>query len=71
MSNYHLDTVCPKLVLFLENLTNWYIKLNRNRIKGNNGIDETFTNLNVLFNVLLKVTILFSPFVPFTTEMFY
>ena len=34
MEGYRLYTVIPKLLQFIEDLTNWYIKLNRNRLKG-------------------------------------
>lgn len=34
MGRYKLYKVVPKLVDFLENLTNWYVRLNRNRLKG-------------------------------------
>ena len=36
MEKYKLYTVVPKLLLFLENLTNWYVRLNRLRLKGEN-----------------------------------
>ena len=34
MENYRLYAVLPLLLKFLDNLTNWYVKLNRKRIKG-------------------------------------
>lgn len=34
MEKYRLYTVVPKLLHFLENLTNWYVRLNRLRFKG-------------------------------------
>ena len=37
MSAYRLYTVAPKLIGFLENLTNWYVRLNRTRLKGDLG----------------------------------
>lgn len=39
MSKYRLYTVVPKLLRFLDDLTNVYIKLNRSRIKGDEGIE--------------------------------
>ncbi len=71
MEKYHLYTVVPKLVDFLEQLTNWYVRLNRPRIKGEMGGDEWIMSLNVLFEVVLKSAILMSPFVPFITDMMY
>ena len=71
MKHYRLYTVVPKLITFLDQLTNWYVRLNRDRIKGDEGEKNWIDSLNVLFDVLLKVTILLSPFVPFITDQFY
>jgi len=72
MSAYRLYTVMPALVRFVTQLTNWYLRLNRSRLKGLEGGDsEAETGLQVLYNVLLDVTILMAPFTPFITEYFY
>lgn len=71
MQQYKLYKVVPKLLSFLEELTKWYVRLNRQRLKGDQGEKEMTIALNVLFNVVLKSTILMSPFVPFLTEMIY
>jgi isoleucyl-tRNA synthetase len=71
MANYRLYTVVPKLVEFLELLTNWYVRLNRPRLRGERGDAEAEMSLSVLLNVMLRQTILMSPFVPFVAEMFY
>jgi len=34
MSEYKLYNVVPPLITFLEYLTNWYVRLNRLRLKG-------------------------------------
>lgn len=74
MSAYRLYTVMPALVTFGTQLTNWYVRLNRERLKGNEGNNadaEAEIGLQVLYNVLLDVTILMAPFTPFITEFFY
>lgn len=71
MEAYRLYTVVPKLLKFLDALTNTYVRLNRGRLKGDNGDEDQKIALNVLFDVLLNSTILMSPFVPFITEMIY
>lgn len=71
MEAYRLYNVVPRVMEFLESLTNWYIKLNRPRIRGEKGEQEAQTSLNVLFNAVLRQTILMSPLVPFITEYFY
>jgi isoleucyl-tRNA synthetase len=71
MDHYRLYTVVAELLNFLEKLTNWYIRLNRNRIKGDYGSEEALLSLNVLFMVTLDLIILLSPFIPFLTESIY
>ena len=71
MDNYRLYTVVPRLLGFLEQLTNWYVRLNRNRLKGDLGEENTITSLNVLYEAILKVSLLMAPFTPFLTEMLY
>jgi isoleucyl-tRNA synthetase len=34
MDIYHLYSVVRHILTFLENLTNWYVRLNRGRMKG-------------------------------------
>lgn len=61
----------PPLVKFLDSLTNWYVRMNRNRIKGDVDDENMQVSINVLFDVLLKTNILMSPHVPFLTEAMY
>lgn len=71
MDSYKLYNVVPPLLNFLEQLTNWYVRLNRTRMKGDDGIDEQKRSLNILFDVLLSTTTLMSCITPFLTEQFY
>ena len=40
MAAYRLYTVVPRLVQFVTDLSNWYIRLNRARLKGSGGDDD-------------------------------
>ncbi|KAK1738563.1 isoleucine-tRNA ligase [Skeletonema marinoi] len=72
MTAYRLYTVMPALVSFVTQLTNWYVRLNRDRLKGlEGGESESEAGLQVMYDVLLDVTILMAPFTPFITEYFY
>jgi isoleucyl-tRNA synthetase len=71
MAAYRLYTVVPKLVNFIDQLTNWYIRLNRKRIRGNDGDQERLSALNTLFIVILTITKAMAPFTPFFTEYLY
>lgn len=61
----------PKLVKFIEQLTNWYLRLNRLRMKGEGEGESAHASLQVLLDVLHKVNVLMSPYVPFLTETMY
>jgi isoleucyl-tRNA synthetase len=71
MGEYKLYNVVPVLIKFLEALTNWYVRLNRSRLKGEADEGNWAVSLNVLFDVLLKVNVLLSPQVPFITELMF
>lgn len=71
MEAYHLYTVMPRLVVFIEELTNWYVRLNRLRLKGEDGEDECTFAVNTLFEVVFLITRTMSPFTPFFTEYVY
>merc|ERR1719174_2637556 len=71
MRTYRLYTVVPRLVGFLGDLTNWYVRLNRSRLKGTDGEDSALTSLAVLYDVLLKMTVIMAPFTPFFAEYLY
>ena len=76
MEAYRLYTVLPALVTYVTQLTNWYVRLNRDRLKGLEGEgveaeNEAETGLQVLYDVLLDVTVVLGPFTPFLSEFFY
>lgn len=72
MKVYHLYTVVPRLLEFIEELSNWYLRLNRDRLKGLNvSNEESFIGLNVLLQVLEVMTQIMSPFTPFFCEFIY
>jgi len=71
MDNYRLYNVVKHMLHFLEQLTNWYVRLNRSRMKGEEGPQEQLTSLNTLFDVLLNTTIMMSCITPFLSEYIY
>lgn len=57
MDDYKLYSVVRHILEFLENLTNWYVRLNRSRMKGEgNSAEDQKATLNILFDVLLNST---------------
>lgn len=71
MAAYRLYTVVPKLLELLDNTTNWYIRFNRRRLKGEFGIEDTQRALNTLFEVLFILVRCLAPFTPFLTDNIY
>lgn len=71
MDNYKLYNVVKPMLAFLEQLTNWYLRLNRSRMKGEEGEKEQFQCLNTLFDVLLNSVVLMSCITPFICEYMF
>ena len=71
MAGYRLYTVVPRLLELIDNTTNWYIRFNRKRLKGEFGVDDTLHALNTLFEVLYTLVRGLAPFTPFITDTIY
>ncbi|XP_076672841.1 isoleucyl-tRNA synthetase [Andrena cerasifolii] len=71
MQAYKLYTVVPHLVKYIDNLTNWYVRMNRKRIKGESGVTDCQQALNTLFSVLYTMVCINAPFTPFLTEFMF
>jgi len=72
MAAYRLYTVLPRLMKFIDNLTNWYVRTNRKRLKGEgNTSSDCKAALETLFSVLYTMVRVFAPFTPFLTEHMY
>lgn len=61
----------PRLLGLIDDTTNWYIRFNRKRLKGENGVDDTLHAMNTLFEVLFTLCRGLAPFTPFLTETIY
>lgn len=71
MAAYRLYTVVPRLLGLIDNTTNWYIRFNRRRLKGEFGIEDTKHALNSLFEILYTLVRALAPFIPFLTDNIY
>lgn len=71
MKAYRLYTVVPRLIEFIDELSKWYLRLNRFRIKGEFGDEDALLGLNVCYEVLKTMTVIMAPFTPFFTEYIY
>ncbi|KAJ1911265.1 isoleucine--tRNA ligase [Tieghemiomyces parasiticus] len=71
MEAYRLYTVVPRLLGMVDELTNWYVRFNRRRLKGETGVADCRMALNTLFEVLFTLCRTMAPFTPFLTETIY
>ncbi|GBP07755.1 Isoleucine--tRNA ligase, cytoplasmic [Eumeta japonica] len=71
MSAYRLYTVVPRLTKFIDHLTNWYVRMNRKRLKGENGLKDCQIAMDTLFSVLFDMVRVMAPFTPFLTDLMY
>lgn len=71
MSVYNVMNAVNALIGFIEDLTNYYIKLNRQSLKGMNNIEEWQNSLGVLYNVFKSYLTILAPFAPFLSEYLY
>lgn len=71
MHAYKLYTVVPHLIKYIDNLTNWYVRMNRKRIKGDGGVIDCQQALTTLFSVLYIMVRVNAPFTPFLTEFMF
>ena len=68
MAGYRLYTVVPRLLGLIDDTTNWYIRFNRKRLKGDLGLEDTLHALNSLFEVLYTLVRGLAPFTPFIAD---
>ena len=63
----------PRLLHLIDDLTNWYIRFNRSRLKGagGSGSEDTLCALNTLFEVLFILVRGLASFIPFLTDRIY
>jgi isoleucyl-tRNA synthetase len=71
MEAYRLYTVVPRILEMIDNVTNWYIRFNRKRLKGEFGVQDTLHALNSLFEVLFILVRALAPFTPYIAENIY
>jgi len=71
MEEYKLYNVVPSLFNFIEDLTNWYIRLNRSRYWGGGLEEDKCSAYSTLYLALKEFSIAMAPFTPFLSEYMY
>ncbi|MEN8131805.1 MAG: class I tRNA ligase family protein, partial [Pseudomonadota bacterium] len=71
MENYRLYNVVPALFDFIEDLTNWYIRLNRSRFYAEGDAPDKLNAYQTLYLTLNELSLSMAPFAPFLAETIY
>ncbi len=73
MSQYNLREIYPKITTFVQNLSNWYLKLNRSSMKAFflSECPRVYLSLNNLYWALYYFSVMTAPFAPFLTESIF
>jgi isoleucyl-tRNA synthetase len=71
MAGYRLYNVVPALFEFIEDLTNWYIRLNRGRFWVEGMTADKEAAYQTLYQTLYELTLSMAPFAPFLAEHIY
>ncbi len=71
MQKYELSEVAPILISFIDDLTNWYIRLNRSRFWSSESLSQDKSKcaaFTTLYKCLDRLALLLSPVLPFFAE---
>ena len=71
LSAYRIPEACRKLTDFVDDLSNWYIRLGRDRFWGKGMEGDKEAAFITLYTVLSTLSRLIAPFVPFMAESIY
>jgi len=71
MEGYRLYNVVPALLDFLNELTNWYVRLNRRRFWSEGSDTDKSFAYRALYEVLVGFSKLMAPFTPFLADAIY
>lgn len=71
MEDFHLYTVVPAILEYIDHLTNWYIRRSRRRFwKSENDRDKNEAYAT-LYKVMVEFSKVLAPFLPFLSEFMY
>jgi isoleucyl-tRNA synthetase len=74
MEKFQFSSTIGLLLDYIDTITNWYIKFNRDRLKGKTikyNADDWHTSLTTLHHVITVYCKLWTPFTPFLSEHIY
>ncbi len=71
MEGYRLYNVVPQLFHYIEDLTNWYIRLNRRRFWEDKLTQDKASAYSALYTALREMSKIMAPFAPFLSDYIF
>ena len=71
MDKHSYARAIDQMLAFIDDITNWYIKFNRDRLKGLKNNIEWLESIYTLYNVFMIYIRLWAPIIPFLSEHLY
>ncbi len=71
LNDYQLNRAVEPFVGFIDQLTNWYIRRNRSRFWSEEKTQDRDEAFETLYTVVLQLTKIAAPFVPFISDAIY
>ena len=71
MEGYDISRACRAIVDYMDHLTNWYVRLSRRRFWESGMTPDKESAYETLHTVLVEVSKLLAPFMPFISESIF
>eukprot|EP00796_Vickermania_ingenoplastis_P006739 gene6739-4833_t len=71
MAQYHLYNVVPGILRFVVDLSNWYVRMNRRRMKNTVDVKDRAQALSTMLSSVFAVSRIVAHIAPFVAEMLY
>ena len=71
MDGYDLSRACRAIVDYMDELTNWYVRLSRRRFWGSEMTEDKASAYDTLYTVLVELSKLLAPYMPFLSESIF
>lgn len=71
VQSYNLTPILGLIETYIDQLSRWYVKLNKNRFRQLENVADVATGLSVLYSAIYNYAIIMAPFTPFLSEILY
>ncbi len=71
MQDYDFTTSAREIATFIDNLSNWYVRRSRERFWVDGENEDKTAAYNTLYHVLVELTKICAPFMPFISDKIY